>query len=31
MVAKLDVVDLLGPIVEIVDGYIRFVHFTAKE
>ncbi|KAI0383445.1 hypothetical protein F5Y04DRAFT_269771 [Hypomontagnella monticulosa] len=31
MVAKLDVVELLGPIVETVDTYIRFVHFTAKE
>ncbi|KAI1119111.1 hypothetical protein F5Y14DRAFT_396498 [Nemania sp. NC0429] len=26
-----DVIDLLGPIVEVVDGGIRFVHFTAKE
>ncbi|KAI1383676.1 uncharacterized protein F4822DRAFT_84758 [Hypoxylon trugodes] len=31
MVAKLDVIELLGPIVEIVDNNIRFVHFTAKE
>ncbi|KAK5633496.1 hypothetical protein RRF57_009210 [Xylaria bambusicola] len=31
IVAKLDVVEILGPIVEIVDTYIRFVHFTAKE
>ncbi|KAF3764537.1 hypothetical protein M406DRAFT_330871 [Cryphonectria parasitica EP155] len=31
MVAKLDVVEFLGPIVETADGYIRFVHFTAKE
>lgn len=30
-VMKLDAVKLLGPIVETVDGYIRFVHFTAKE
>lgn len=28
---KLDPVELLGPIVEISGGYIRFVHFTAKE
>lgn len=31
LVAKLDAVKELGPIVETVDGYIRFVHFTAKE
>lgn len=31
MFAKLDPVELLGPIVETVGGYIRFVHFTAKE
>jgi hypothetical protein len=31
MVAKLDAVEVLGPIVETVDTYIRFVHFTAKE
>ncbi|KAF3059730.1 hypothetical protein GL218_04847 [Daldinia childiae] len=31
MVSKLDAVELLGPIVETVDNYIRFVHFTAKE
>ena len=31
IVAKLDVIEMLGPIVEIVDTYIRFVHFTAKE
>lgn len=29
--AKLDPVELLGPIVETASGYIRFVHFTAKE
>lgn len=29
--AKLDPVELLGPIVETAGGYIRFVHFTAKE
>lgn len=29
--AKLDPVKLLGPIVETAGGYIRFVHFTAKE
>lgn len=28
---KLDPVKELGPIVETVDGYIHFVHFTAKE
>ncbi|KAI0442354.1 hypothetical protein F4803DRAFT_519717 [Xylaria telfairii] len=31
IVSKLDVVEILGPIVETVDTYIRFVHFTAKE
>ncbi|KUJ17014.1 uncharacterized protein LY89DRAFT_69875 [Mollisia scopiformis] len=31
IVAKLDVIEVLGPIVETVDTYIRFVHFTAKE
>lgn len=31
MFAKLDAVKELGPIVETVDGYIHFVHFTAKE
>lgn len=31
MFAKLDPVELLGPIVETAGGYIRFVHFTAKE
>ncbi|KAJ0108128.1 uncharacterized protein J7T55_007247 [Diaporthe amygdali] len=30
-VTKLDVVKVLGPIVETVGGYIRFVHFTAKD
>ncbi|KAI3400686.1 hypothetical protein diail_2398 [Diaporthe ilicicola] len=29
--AKLDPVEVLGPIVETTGGYIRFVHFTAKE
>ncbi|KAI1737673.1 hypothetical protein F4680DRAFT_203534 [Xylaria scruposa] len=31
IVAKLSVIEFLGPIVEVVDTYIRFVHFTAKE
>lgn len=31
IVSKLDVVKMLGPIVETVDNYIHFVHFTAKE
>ena len=29
--ASLDVVQLCGPIVEVVDGFVRFVHFTVKE
>lgn len=29
--AKLDPVELLGPIVETAGGHIQFVHFTAKE
>lgn len=29
--ASLDVVQLCGPIVEVVDGLVRFVHFTVKE
>jgi len=31
MIAKLDIIAVLGPIVETVENYIRFVHFTAKE
>lgn len=31
LLGKLDPVELLGPIVENSGGYIRFVHFTAKE
>lgn len=31
VMTKLDAVKELGPIVETYDGYIRFVHFTAKE
>ncbi|GAW19567.1 hypothetical protein ANO14919_090550 [Xylariales sp. No.14919] len=31
IVAGLNVVEIIGPIVEIVDTYIQFVHFTAKE
>ncbi|KAF7527346.1 hypothetical protein G7054_g10484 [Neopestalotiopsis clavispora] len=31
IIAKLNVVAMLGPIVETVDSYIHFVHFTAKE
>lgn len=27
----LDIVEICGPIVEVVDEYARFVHFTAKE
>ncbi|KAK2017314.1 hypothetical protein LZ32DRAFT_576756 [Colletotrichum eremochloae] len=30
-VSVLDVVRLCGPIVEVVDDYVHFVHFTAKE
>lgn len=26
-----DVVEVCGPIVEVVDEYVRFVHFTVKE
>ena len=29
--AMLDVVRLCGPIVEVVDGFVRFAHFTVKE
>lgn len=29
--ARFDPVKLLGPIVDTAGGYIRFVHFTARE
>ena len=29
--SKLDIVQLCGPIVEVVDQYVQFVHFTVKE
>jgi hypothetical protein len=29
--SRLNLVQLCGPIVEIVDGFVQFVHFTAKE
>jgi hypothetical protein len=29
--SKLQLVNLCGPIVEIVDGYLQFVHFTVQE
>ncbi|KAI5456910.1 hypothetical protein BGZ63DRAFT_434144 [Mariannaea sp. PMI_226] len=31
VVSKLDVVNICGPIVEVVDEYVQFVHFTVKE
>ena len=29
--SSLNIVELCGPIVEVVDGYVQFVHFTVKE
>ncbi len=29
--SRLDVVRLCGPIIEVVDDYVQFVHFTVKE
>lgn len=29
--SSLNVVELCGPIVEVVDEYVHFVHFTVKE
>lgn len=31
IVGNLNIIEILGPIVEVVDSEIRFVHFTAKE
>ncbi|KAH6876383.1 hypothetical protein B0T10DRAFT_198406 [Thelonectria olida] len=31
IVSKIDVVSICGPIVEVVDDYVQFVHFTVKE
>jgi hypothetical protein len=31
VVAVLNVPKICGPVVEVVDGYIQFVHFTVKE
>ncbi|KAF5000641.1 hypothetical protein FDECE_11178 [Fusarium decemcellulare] len=31
VVSKLNVVQVCGPIIEIVDDYVQFVHFTVKE
>ncbi len=29
--SSLKPVELCGPIVEVIDGYVQFVHFTVKE
>lgn len=29
--SKTNVVEICGPIVEIVNGYVQFVHFTVRE
>lgn len=29
--SSLNVIELCGPIVEVIDEYVQFVHFTAKE
>lgn len=29
--AMVDVVRVCGPIVDVVDGYVQFVHFTVRE
>lgn len=29
--SRLNLVELCGPIVEVIDGYVQFVHFTVKE
>jgi hypothetical protein len=29
--AKVNVVRVCGPIVDVVDGYVQFVHFTVRE
>ena len=31
VLANLDIVKICGPIVEVVDDYVQFVHFTVKE
>jgi hypothetical protein len=29
--ARLNIIQICGPIVEVVDDYVQFVHFTVKE
>lgn len=29
--ARVNVVQICGPIIDIVDGYVQFVHFTVRE
>lgn len=29
--AKVNVIRICGPIVDVVDGYVQFVHFTVRE
>jgi len=31
VVSKLNVVEICGPIVEVVEDYVQFVHFTVQE
>jgi len=31
VIAKLNPVQVCGPILEVVDDYVQFVHFTARE
>ena len=31
VIARLNPIRICGPIVEVVDDYVQFVHFTAKE
>jgi hypothetical protein len=31
VLASLNIVKICGPIVEIIDDYVQFVHFTVKE
>jgi len=31
VIANLNINKVCGPIVEVVDGYVQFVHFTVKE
>lgn len=29
--ARVNVVQICGPIIDVVDGYVQFVHFTVRE